>query len=449
MFQLLTTTTIAITMTLVSVFARGELDQDINISGRVTKSGGPAISGAIVELENAGLADTTGADGRFLLKYDAPVSVNSDKNTSSQNMAAGLHKGQLSVSLSRKSEVSISIFSFTGEALSVFRRHLDVGINSVSLPEIGTGIYFCTVNSDGKEVILKTYAMGGLLYAQSPRVLSSVSLAKTSSTSAFNDILKVAKSGYQDHSMEITNPEMEEIEIELTEDIELEKFSFFVTSMKALQELSNSEDGFGGDLRFGETGPGAGLRGADKICETIAERSMKGSAVKEWRAFLSVTEDENGEQVNAIDRIGDGPWYDRSGRVFSMTKAELLNDRPAGADPIIKNDLPNEDGVPNHDPDGTGDVDNHHFLTGSNRDGELYSPTATCQDWTSLAYEAERPRIGFAWPAGGRLNWISGQDEGGCGAGFVIENRGGSTRSNPIVGSGGGYGGFYCFALNP
>jgi hypothetical protein len=29
----------------------------------------------------------------------------------------------------------------------------------------------------------------------------------------------------------------------------------------------NANEGFGGDLTYGEIGPGAGLRGADKICE--------------------------------------------------------------------------------------------------------------------------------------------------------------------------------------
>ena len=36
-----------------------------------------------------------------------------------------------------------------------------------------------------------------------------------------------------------------------------ERFSFFVTSYRATQALSGSENGFGGDLRYGETGPGA------------------------------------------------------------------------------------------------------------------------------------------------------------------------------------------------
>src|SRR5688500_15900743 len=95
-----------------------------------------------------------------------------------------------------------------------------------------------------------------------------------------------------------------------------EHFSFFVTSLRAMQELSGNEDGFGGDLRFGETGEGAGLRGADKICAATAERSMPGNG-KTWRAFLSTTGGEGGEQVDAIDRVGDGPWYDRIGRLVA------------------------------------------------------------------------------------------------------------------------------------
>jgi hypothetical protein len=130
-----------------------------------------------------------------------------------------------------------------------------------------------------------------------------------------------------------------------------DKFSFFVTSYAALQRLSGSQDGFGGDLRFGETGAGAGLRGADKICAAIAEASMPGAGAKDWRAFLSANDDGTGTPVNAIDRIGSGPWYDRLGRVFGTSIANIAQTRPADADAAIENDFPNEDGVPNHQPD--------------------------------------------------------------------------------------------------
>lgn len=257
-----------------------------------------------------------------------------------------------------------------------------------------------------------------------------------------------------------------------------EKFSFFVISYKSIIELSGTDKGFGGDLRYGETGDGAGLRGADKICAKVAETSMPNNG-KVWRAFLSTSKED------AIDRVGEGPWYDRRGRVFAMTKADLLYTRPKGADSAIVNDLPNENGTPNHDPDGTGNVDNHDFLTGSGIDGKLYTKTAdpTCADWTnSTADNArdKRPRVGHSWPragfgswtggpgmpgtgAGGSTSvaagnvegmehWISALDESGCGPGVnqpAVGEFDGPPGSDGAVGSGGGYGGWYCFALTP
>ncbi|MET0340946.1 MAG: hypothetical protein ABW252_08085 [Polyangiales bacterium] len=242
----------------------------------------------------------------------------------------------------------------------------------------------------------------------------------------------------------------------------LEKFSFFITSLRAMQVHSKSQDGFGGDLRFGETGEGAGLRGADKLCATIAEESMPGARAKNWRAFLSATKGgANGGPVHAIDRIGSGPWYDRVGRLVARDKTGLAQVRPAGADAQIVNDLPNEDGVPNQSPDGV-PVDNHHILTGSGPTGQLYrnDVRATCGDWTRANRDtADAPRVGLSWPRGGgggrgggnagASHWISAMDESGCAPGINLTQRGGPVASNPTVGSGGGYGAIYCFALTP
>jgi hypothetical protein len=229
----------------------------------------------------------------------------------------------------------------------------------------------------------------------------------------------------------------------------LDKFSFFVTSMAGLQKLSKSQNGFGGDLRYGTAD---GLTGADKICTELAESSMPGSSAKQWHAFLSTT------KVNAKDRIGTGPWYDRLGRLVAQDMTGLLKERP-DADPAIKQDLPNETGTPNHRPNPNApEDDNHHTLTGSNGQGTLFSMTATCKDWTSTSMNnattgdgVGRPKTGFSWSVQNRTQWIDGQLEGGCGAGVtgVGSENGGSDPNNPIVGSGGGYGGFYCFALVP
>lgn len=239
----------------------------------------------------------------------------------------------------------------------------------------------------------------------------------------------------------------------------LARFSFFVTSMARMLELAKNDLGFGGDLRFGETGEGAGLRGADKICATIAEASMPGSFAKGWRAFLS-TAGIDGPAVNAIDRIGSGPWYDRKGRLFANTVSELLNPRPLKADPTIKDDLPNEDGVPNHRPDPLSPAgDNHDTLTGSNAQGKLQSQTATCRDWTTSdgASANGKPQVGHSWPRGSggggalgqaMIQWLSAHDEPGCARQINLSEASPSAPGNG-VGAGGGYGGIYCFALTP
>ena len=252
---------------------------------------------------------------------------------------------------------------------------------------------------------------------------------------------------------------------------ESERFSFFVTSYKSITKLAGRAEGFGGDLRYGET---TGLAGADKICSEIAELSMPGSAAKEWRAFLSAKKGKNGDgPVHAIERIGDGPWYDRLGRLVANNPAELQNPRPICADPAIRNDLPNEFGVPNSTPDGTRFTDNHHTMTGSTSKGMLYINTVdqnrdplydmystsdeenrpTCDDWTS-SEGAGGPRVGLSWSRGETLpgstfgiEWISEMFEGGCEPGFNFS--GGTKDGSARVGSGGGYGQFYCFALSP
>jgi hypothetical protein len=154
-----------------------------------------------------------------------------------------------------------------------------------------------------------------------------------------------------------------------------EHFSFFYTSLDAMRRLSKSQNGFGGDLRFGAQ---SGLEGADKICQTIA--SDVGFGNKTWRAFLSVVRGPDGMPVHAIDRIGQGPWYDRRGRVIAMNRAGLLAGNRPGGDAAAVNDLPDETGQ------GTRRLgDTHDVVTGSNTMGMLRSPVLgnTCQDWTS------------------------------------------------------------------
>jgi hypothetical protein len=223
----------------------------------------------------------------------------------------------------------------------------------------------------------------------------------------------------------------------------LPKFSFFVTSLNAMRTLSKSENGFGGDLRFGETGDGAGLRGADKICAAAAEIGMKGASAKQWRAFLSTT------TVNARTRIGEGPWYDRMGRLISMNLTGLLKERPEGSQAPIRDDLPNETGAPNRAGSALGTADdNHDTVTGTNTMGN-WDNGNTCSDWTSTSGGGAMngPRVGHTWPAQSGRNWMHAHRAPGCAPSVSLVQTG--PGSGAGIGNGGGYGGIYCFALTP
>ncbi len=236
-------------------------------------------------------------------------------------------------------------------------------------------------------------------------------------------------------------------------------FSFFVTSMAAFWALSGDDindwtGGFGGD--FG------GIEGADGLCQTIAAATGKGD--KTWRAFLSATDDGNGNPIHAIERIGEGPWYDANGRLVATGISGLLSgDRPDG-DEQATSDMVDECGAPLSI---LGDA--HDTITGSDEDGRLWStdPDSTCNDWTS-----SDPNVGNAnggdgqpgtlngvrcghtfprqggpggGPGGGEdgKHWMSDHGLLGCGKGANLEQG----FDGHAVGTTGGYGQLYCFAL--
>lgn len=220
-------------------------------------------------------------------------------------------------------------------------------------------------------------------------------------------------------------------------------FKFFATSQDGLLELAeDKKNGFGGDL--------GGLAGADALCKKLALRGNPKDK-KIWRAFLSATSDNKGEAVHAIERVGEGPWHDFNHRLLANNPEELLpgkDRRPKGADPQLAEMFTDELGRPISS--DTSLIDNHDMLTGSDRDGRLPSGSSkaeTCNDWTSKSTKLGRPRIGHAWPRSSRSGreWIYDHRAGGCGAGIDTEKK--SSNGTPTVGSGGGYGGFYCFAL--
>jgi len=237
--------------------------------------------------------------------------------------------------------------------------------------------------------------------------------------------------------------------------VDEEGFSFFVTSMAALWALSGDDindmdGGFGGD--FG------GLAGADEICAAIGNAT--GNGHREWRAFLSATDDGNGAPVHAIERIGEGPWHDANGRLVATGIDGLLSgDRPDGDERSV-DDLPDECGI-----GLTAIGDSHDIVTASNEDGRLANedPEYTCNDWTANtgavgASEGGGPgggrdgvMCGHSFPrdtGGGNRgqHWLSDHPLRGCDKGANLIQNG--PGEGTCIGCSGGYGGLYCFAMD-
>ena len=238
-------------------------------------------------------------------------------------------------------------------------------------------------------------------------------------------------------------------------------FSFFVTSQAGLFGLPagavapapSATDGYGGNL--------GGLAGADEICTMLARASNPGDQ-KTWHAFLSTSAFDGSTPIDAIDRVGPGPWYNYNGQLLAEDVADLLpqnNGRPAG-DPQLVNMFTDENGEdirPNQQ------IDNHDTLTGSGQDGRLFDDdadgrVATCENWTSSTLRGAEGNmfggggqvpVGHSWPRSNNngRNWIQDHTINGCEPGADVDGGAGAPAGDFRVGAGGGYGGFYCFAL--
>jgi hypothetical protein len=194
--------------------------------------------------------------------------------------------------------------------------------------------------------------------------------------------------------------------------------SFFVTG---------NGPGKGADL--------GGIEGADRHCQTLAERH--GAGGKTWRAYLSTQPADGKPAVNARDRIGNGPWQNFKGTAVATSVDDLHSaNNKLGVDNSLSERgliIPYRGFAPNR----------HDVLTGSDMQGRAFpaGEDRTCRNWTSSTQGAAM--VGHIDKMGLRddeasKSWNSSHPsrgpDGGC--------------SQNDLRSTGGDGLFYCFAAN-
>ena len=125
------------------------------------------------------------------------------------------------------------------------------------------------------------------------------------------------------------------------------------------------------------TGNLGGLRGADAICQNLA--NVVGAGNRTWHAYLSAERDpDNGNRpVDARSRIGTGPWFTAKGVMLASDLTALH---------ALKGDstmFVTEKGEPiNGQWIGSPTPVQHDIMTGSTAGGTLMAGF-TCGDWTS------------------------------------------------------------------
>ena len=187
--------------------------------------------------------------------------------------------------------------------------------------------------------------------------------------------------------------------------------------------VSSAGKGSGADL--------GGLAGADAHCQALARAA--GSALTNWRAYLSTTEPGGTEGVNARDRIGKGPWQNAKGVVVAKSIEDLHSD----SNNITKQTALTDKGEV---VSGRGDpVNKHDILTGSDPQG-MFSTAGgdtTCGNWTKSgegsAILGHHDRQGLK-DTRHMKSWNSSHGSRGC--------------SQDNLKSTGGDGLIYCFAAN-
>lgn len=186
------------------------------------------------------------------------------------------------------------------------------------------------------------------------------------------------------------------------------EMSFFVTSVGS---------GRGGDL--------GGLDGADNHCQALAEKVGAGRRI--WRAYLSASPTATSPAVNAIDRIGEGPWANASGEVIARNTWELHDD--------VRNSIAYDSALT--ESGERLDPKVHSVLTGTLANGKAFQAggTATCNNWTSSAKGAVQ--VGHLDRKGERAlpapnSWNSARQVNSCSPKGLSEFE--------------GQGLFYCFA---
>jgi len=190
--------------------------QQITISGKVTDTTGVApITGAVVKLEKYGFADTTTADGSFVLTGLVSSIDQSIHQLQPNALSANMRNGMLSLYVPERGAVSITTYTIQGKAVSKIEKVLDKGAHSIAQPDLGKGVYIYKIRAGSRELMLKN---SSLVRTGSAIALSAPTPVTASSASRYvpiDDVIFASKEGLLNYRVMVTNSDTSGIVIKM------------------------------------------------------------------------------------------------------------------------------------------------------------------------------------------------------------------------------------------
>ena len=135
-----------------------------------------------------------------------------------QKISVIICNGLLIVNVRKKSPVEIITFTLHGKVVSTVQKTMDVGTHTLPLPHCGTGIYLSRIKSDRCELIIKSSSIGGSSQRTIVSAYGSPSQNVATQEKSFdpiNDVIAVAKEGYLNYEVTVTNSDTSGIEIRM------------------------------------------------------------------------------------------------------------------------------------------------------------------------------------------------------------------------------------------
>jgi hypothetical protein len=186
-------------------FAAALNAQTLDLRGRVVRTGGLPISGALVELQAKGVSTQSAADGAFALNGSSAMS----DPGSGRSFAYRLFPDYLVVESQIPLALRMEVFDMSGRLQGGLSRHLDNGSNRIDLAEAlagsrpKPGLYVLKLHLGGQTLVHRIFH-SGVKSSQAASFPGNAGIP-AAKRAAGVDTLRIRKSGYKDFVMELAS----------------------------------------------------------------------------------------------------------------------------------------------------------------------------------------------------------------------------------------------------